>query len=393
MRMLILFVIISLFSTSFLFAQVFPDADIEFSKEKQYQEERRQKEQREEQITPTPDIFTPRESLSEKIEKLNTAENFRFPEETPCFVIREMVWEGSAALLKGDLLVWIERQTIGQCVGAIGLQMLQSSFLQILMEEGFVTSRVVIPEQNLTTGQLQLQVITGTISGITDAGKKIGTHKAVLPRRKNKTLNQRDLDQGLENIRRLKSQQKTTLDLVPGEALGQTEIVIHHPDEKHWNGLITLDDSGLGSTGKYQLGGTLTLDSPFYAYDALSFSINHDANFANPFGSGGKSLTYTIPWGYLLFNASFYQSNYKQTVSGFSGDIIYRGESQGASFGGSYLLYRTSRVKGSIPLKISHQKSRSFINDVQVGVQYNNTTDYEIGFKHHQLIGPATMEV
>jgi hemolysin activation/secretion protein len=58
----------------------------------QYEKERR--EEIEKRITPIPNILTPVELSSDKIERSNTDEHFRFPEETPCFAIQEIKWEG-----------------------------------------------------------------------------------------------------------------------------------------------------------------------------------------------------------------------------------------------------------------------------------------------------------
>ena len=385
----ILFFSIVLFPVDSLLAQTSPL----FEETARSQHEKERREEIEKRITPVPNVFTPVDLSSDKSERLNADENFRFPEETPCFVIQEIKWEGDVSPFKSDLLLWIQHETIGQCVGGVGLRMLQDSFSQILMQSGYVTSRVLIIPQNLTTGQLLLHVIPGTIGHVRDDGKKIGTHKTIFPSRKNRLLNQRDLDHGLENSRRLKSQQGTTFDLIPGGQLGETDIVIKHPKSKRWSGLITLDDSGGESTGKYQLGGTITLDSPFYAYDAISLSINRDIAFANPFISRSSSLNYSIPWGYWLFSGSLYQSDYKQTIAGFSNNNVHSGESQGAELKAVYMLYRTAHAKGAIPFKFSRQKRRSYIDDVQIEVQYNHVSDYETGFKHSQLLGAGTVEI
>jgi hemolysin activation/secretion protein len=114
---------------------------------------------------------------------------------------------------------------------------------------------------------------------------------------------------------------------------------------------------------------------------------------SNPFGSRSSSLHYSIPWRYWLFSGSLYQSDYKQTIAGFSNNNVQSGESQGAELKGVYMLYRTARAKGSIPFKFSHQKRRSYIDDAQIEVQYNHVSDYETGFKHNQLLGAGSVEI
>lgn len=73
-----------------------------------------------------------------------------------------------------------------------------------LTERGYVTSRALIPKQNLTGGTLQLKVLMGCIGAIRNTpDSDIGWARMVLLAGLEDLLNQRDLDQALESIRRL----------------------------------------------------------------------------------------------------------------------------------------------------------------------------------------------
>jgi hemolysin activation/secretion protein len=263
-----------------------------------------------------------------------------------------------------------------------------------LVDRGHITSRVLIPRQNLAAGRLVVQVIAGRVGAIRDQGEPPGLTALVMPIREGDVLDQRDLDQALENIRRLATQYNVEFDLVPGAEPGETDIVIKHPDEKKWRALLTLDDAGTDSTGKFQLGGIVTLDSPLRLYDALTVTLNRNANFSNQtLGSSSASISWSVPFGYWSLLVGANRSSYKQTVAGFSGDIVYRGNSHGFEAGIGYVPYRVSAAKGMFQFKLNRKVSRSHIDDAEIDVQYRNVTGYDVSFAHRHYLGNSTVDL
>ena len=127
-----------------------------------------------------------------------------------------MTWEGEqppVALLRTT------QPVTDQCVGAQGLRTLHAYLMGKLIADGLITSRVLIPEQSLSTGKLVLHYVPGRISAVRSEGAA-GWWRTALPQGAGGTLNQRDLDQALENIRRLRSQSDATIDVVPGSEVG-----------------------------------------------------------------------------------------------------------------------------------------------------------------------------
>lgn len=342
-----------------------------------------QQEQAQNRATSVPDVFT---ATTEK-----GRQALALPEETPCFTIREIEWRGTQAL------AWIEAEgvaVVGKCLGAKGLRAFQDHLTRTFIDRGYITSRVVVPEQNLAAGSLTLQVVPGVIGKIRDQGQPVGVQRMVLPQGEGELLNQRDLDQGLENIRRLTAQQAVEFDLMPGAKPGETDIVIKHPPAKRWHALLTLDDSGADSTGKYQLGAVLTVDSPLHLYDALTVTLNRNANFQNAkLGTHSSSVNWSAPFGYWSMLLAANQSTYKQTVAGFSGDIVYGGHSYGMEIGLGYTPYRTSSAKGGILLKLNRKVSRSTIDDTDIDVQYRNVVGYDASYTHRQYLGNSTLDL
>ncbi|WZB69730.1 POTRA domain-containing protein [Achromobacter xylosoxidans] len=113
-----------------------------------------------------------------------------FPQESPCFVLREVTWDGAAP--PADLRK-LAATAVGPCVGGLGLKTLQEHLHARLIDQGRVTARVLVPEQSLAAGTLTLRYVPGRISAVQSEGAA-GWWRTALPTGPGGELNQRDLD-------------------------------------------------------------------------------------------------------------------------------------------------------------------------------------------------------
>jgi hemolysin activation/secretion protein len=100
--------------------------------------------------------------------------------ETPCFVIREIQPEGPG----WEHFAWVAdaaKPYLGQCAGVRGLSRIASALDAALLERGFATTRVSLPQQNLQTGSLHVQLHVGLIAGVrmVEAGKSRSSGKTL----------------------------------------------------------------------------------------------------------------------------------------------------------------------------------------------------------------------
>ena len=395
--------------------------------------ERRQAEQKAallQQTTRTVNVNTPTSGQGSVATQLEW-QPFTVPSEpqSPCFKIDSIQWKGS------DLFDWLTIQAMpvmGKCVGADTLRKLQDHLSQSVIQSGYVTSRVLIPEQNLSEGSLLIQVVPGVITGKMIAKtvvkakdktpnksqdntsdnapsaanpesksgypKEIGLLAAALPSRKGDLLNQRDLDQALENIRRLPSQDSFAIDIEPGTELGASVLSIKPPaDSKRLRGSLSLDNTGSKGTGNlYQLGGTLSYDSPLGLYDSLSLNLGSNSNIrVDDKNNRSQGLQWSVPIGYALFNLGYNRSTYKQTVAGYdpNNPIIYSGKSQGLDVGLAYVAARDANSKDTLSVKLNRKQSISFLNDAEIDVQFKDTVGFDLGYTHRHNFKAATLDV
>ncbi|CAM3421990.1 Filamentous hemagglutinin activation/secretion protein [Bordetella sputigena] len=329
-----------------------------------------------------PDVFTPPATTK-------APSGLQFPEEKPCFAIRAVTWQDPQP---PEWLAEAATQAVDRCVGGRGLQALQKDLQARLIDHGYVTSRVLVPEQSLAAGTLTLRYIPGTIAKVQSEGMP-GWWRMALPSGPGSALDQRDLDQALENIRRLAGQADAKIDLVPGAALGETDLVLHPGSGKRWHAYVGGDNAGLDSTGKNQVNATLVLDSPLFLYDQLSVAWNSNADMKNDdAGARSSSISYSIPFGYWTLFADASKSTYRQTVAGFDEPILYKGTSKQIDGGISVVPYRGTDYKGTVTAKMFRKWSSNSIDDIDIDVQHRDVVGYELNLSHRQYIGSAALD-
>nr|WP_315411292.1 ShlB/FhaC/HecB family hemolysin secretion/activation protein [uncultured Selenomonas sp.] len=261
-----------------------------------------------------------------------------------------------------------------------------------LMQRGFSTSRVVIPEQNLSEGTLRLVLQIGRIHAVrfAEGSDTLYTYN-LFPFRAGDVLNVRDIEQGLEQAKRLPSQD-ITVKLLPAQEPQMTDLVLTVMRSKNVYGTISLDDSGLKDTGKLQLYGNVGIDQLFQRNDILRVGMNLDgAQDGYAKGTRGHNVSYTIPYGAHTFTFSYQRSKYHQTVESRPYDFISAGDTNISTFSWDYVLHRSSSTKTSMDIRLKKRNSHSFINDVELPIQAMHQTSMEIGFAERLYLQRNTL--
>ena len=188
------------------------------------------------------------------------------PAEAPCFRINHFTLDvpnslPDAAKAQGASALPMDRFAFarewlnhyaGQCVGKQGIDILVKGLSQAILSRGYVTTRVLVPEQDLSSGTLSLSLIPGVIRRIRFIDEKLrGTWKTAFPTHDGELLNLRDLEQGLEQMKRVSSQD-VSMQIVPGDRPGESDVVLDVKRGKPWPVIASIDNSGTRATGKLQ---------------------------------------------------------------------------------------------------------------------------------------------
>jgi hemolysin activation/secretion protein len=158
----------------------------------------------------------------------------RLPDsESPCFRIDHLQIHST------DNFDWLSKalagplgddSAIGKCTGAKGIALLIKRAQDALLQRGLVTSRVLAEEQNLSNGTLSLTFVPGHVSAIRfkEAGSSGVRLYNAIPSHSGALLNLRDVEQGLENLKRVPTAE-AAIQIEPAQdnaAPGQSDLVI-----------------------------------------------------------------------------------------------------------------------------------------------------------------------
>ena len=269
---------------------------------------------------------------------------------------------------------------------------IRNAFQRKLLDKGYVTSQVYIPEQNLNAGTLQFMVMPGRVEDIQYSDSSAhGPWRTAFPVRPGDILNIRDVEQGLEQMKRVSSQ-SVTMKLLPGTSVGTSIIELSIKQDKPVHGSISFDNSGLESTGVYQGSFTSSFDQVFRANDTFTMSLSGDLSGSGSIkGTRAASLNYVIPHGKDTFSLSFSKSRYHQTIQSNPYDFTYSGKSTTMKAKWNHVWSRTQREKRAFDITISTRHNHRFINDMELPVQALRTTSMELGVSNRIYIGNATL--
>ena len=263
---------------------------------------------------------------------------------------------------------------------------------QSIMARGFSTSRIVVPEQNLSSGELHLVLLVGYINTVRFAeGSDTLYWKNLFPFHEEDILNVRDIEQGIEQAKRLPSQD-ISVQLLPSDQQQRTDVVLTVKRGKNLYGTISVDDSGLEDTGKLQWYTSIGIDQPFHKNDMLRIGMNLDgARDGYEKGTRGHNISYTYPYGRHTFSFSYQRSKYHQTVESIPYNFISAGDSNISTLSWDYVLHRSAAMKTSMDIRLRKRNAHSFLNDVELPIQAMHQTSMEVGFAERLYLQRDTL--
>ena len=316
------------------------------------------------------------------------------PDEHPCFAIDAIELQGPDA----QRFRWLSARAqvfTGQCIGTQGVSRIAAYLNAQLINQGYVTSRVSIAAQNLSAGTLALRLHVGRIALVrmVDAQSKVpdtrwGTWTNAFATSAGQRLDARDIEQGVEQMKRLPSQSVATT-LTPGTESDTSILTIERQTgdlKERVRGGVTLDNSGSSTLGRVQMSFNFSLDNPLGLNDIASVSANGNVENPSPnHRSQSASASYSIPWGYSTFSATYSHSRFAQNVALTTTQVLSSGDSDTASLKWEHVAWRTASTKSGLYADLSTRSGHSFIEDSELIAQRRRTTALETGLTLKQL--------
>lgn len=303
-----------------------------------------------------------------------------------CFAVSKISIRGTTLLSENDKFNLIADIDF-ECITLIVINQLLAEITDWYVSRGYVTSRAYLSEQDLSLGELIIDVMEGRIESINFNGKDALKLRFSIPSQAGDLLNLRDIEQGLDQLNRL-SRYQSTIDLQPGASPGASIVQIQTKQRFPLNTVITIDNSGQESTGLEQFRINNSLDDVLGIAEQWSFNVGRSIT---PKSSDKLSenilLGLDVPWGYWNIGYNWNRSNYKSSFNYFGYLMESQGNSHTHKFYISNNLYRDAVSKLKLRLTINHRRDDNYLQHILLTSSSRDLSNLQTGLNYSRRVG------
>ncbi|MEZ2354043.1 ShlB/FhaC/HecB family hemolysin secretion/activation protein [Caballeronia sp. RCC_10] len=193
------------------------------------------------------------------------------------FTLKSIRFVGNEAV-PSDVLLALAAGSIGQQVSMNDLNAIAARIAQAYRERGYPLAQVVIPPQDVTSGELTFTVLEGKIGRVrltVAPGAPIRESMvrarlaAIQP---GKPLRQAELERTMLLLSDLPGIRVSSA-LETGSAPGTVDLSVTVEPVRRWNFAVAVDDYGAAPAGRWRLGAVGRLASPFGIGDNLDINL------------------------------------------------------------------------------------------------------------------------
>ena len=311
-----------------------------------------------------------------------------------CFPIKTVQLSGADALGANERTQILAPYT-GQCLGVAQLNALLKTITERYIDKGLVTSRAYLPQQDLSSGNLNVQVVEGRLEGLKGAeGSGFSERQLaqVFPGKPGDVLNLREIEQMVDQLNRLPSNQ-AQMELAPGKAVGGSDVLVKNSAQKPWRAGVSYGNDGQRSTGRQQAGTSFDWDNPLGLSDQLSLRAGHDVVSDTRKNSRNAMLNYNLPLGWWNLNYSYSESEYRSQAQANGFSFKQSGDSQNHQLRLERVIYRDALSKTSLSTGVSYLSTHNYIEDSKLALSSNRISEAQFGINHGRRIGGAFLNI
>ncbi len=263
-----------------------------------------------------------------------------------CFALDNIKIEGAGLFPEKERQRLIKKY-LEKCLTAVEINSILEEITNWYIEKGYVTARVYVPEQNILKGTLVLTVLEGTVQEVRQNDNSLGDRLEVFgafPIPRDRKLNIRDIEQGLDQLNKVPSNNAQTK-ILPGDEAGTSIIEVTNEQEDKFRGYFEINNS-LNADGAPKMNLRLEKDNLFHVDDQIQYIYGTGVEkTANEDVNRNHAVYLTFPVEYLTFRPSY--SYYRSLTNLDIGGVKYPYESFTDNIN-MYVDYVTYRWKSSI---------------------------------------------
>lgn len=304
-----------------------------------------------------------------------------------CFPVHSVTVQGSRRF--ASELEAAVKPFKNQCISIADINALLRTITNIYLDHGLITSRAYVPEQDLANSRiLRIEIVEGVLAeinlnGKADSNRQLGT---AFPGIKGEVANMRDVEQGLDQINRLRSK-KAKSEFLPGSNEGSTILNVKIEESKPWH--VSLGNSNLGqeSTGLSKTTTGLTLDDVLGLNDVVSLGYERSGpDYPGSDDGRGSSNAYSgnvsIPYGYWTYTFSGSWYDYATHIPGAFGNIETSGTSGQAALTIERVVARDADSLTKLRAGFAYKQTDNFLLGQRIEVGSRQYSVGSLGLSH-----------
>jgi len=287
---------------------------------------------------------------------------------------------GGVTLIDSDKLNARIKPLLAPCMGVGQINHLLATITAIYVEQGYIASRPYLLSAPAAGQSLDIMIDEGYIESIELADQSLPVSLGgAFPHMLGQPLNLRDLEQGLDQLNRLRSIDLTA-DIAPGSQPGASRIILRSrtAGQSRWALGLGMDNLGSASTGRDRNSVNLSFDSPLQLNDLLSLGASDTLNQGDRYNRNA-SLYYAIPYGYWTYSAFASHAEYRAPFKLPSTTLYSNGITDQLSLRADRVLWRDQSRQLSANLQLAHKDVDSYLENVRLGIQSPTLTVAEAG--------------
>ncbi|MFT6333255.1 MAG: hemolysin activation/secretion protein, partial [Lentimonas sp.] len=289
--------------------------------------------------------------------------------------------DGACAVIMGFDISGNENQKIekitnpylGECLSKSDFNQIKQDIENKYIHMGYTLARVYFDTTKISDQEISIIIEEGKIEDLQLQDNSKLNNRFPFRRKlsqffafgfkKDKVFNLRDIEQALDQMNRLSSN-NATMDIIPSDSQeGYSKVIINNQISASTRPSFGISNTGSKSTGKTRYTANLNQDNLIGINDNIYYShsrSNHDGVNNNKFHS--NYLSFSAPFNYYTFGGSYSDSKYLTITRGNLSTSKASGLSRSISSYVSRVLSRSQKYKISLKGELNHASNKNYLN-------------------------------
>ncbi|MCH9812813.1 MAG: ShlB/FhaC/HecB family hemolysin secretion/activation protein [Epsilonproteobacteria bacterium] len=313
-----------------------------------------------------------------------------------CFQIETIEIIGNTVLKTSQFLP-IRTKYEKQCLGNTKISNLLSEITNLYIQAGYITSKAYLKAQDLASGTLKVHIHEGMLNQILLNQKERSEVTMAFPHTEDSILNLRDIEMGLEQINRLNTN-NASVDIQASQKEGYSDINIINDQSSHLFSAFSLSNNGSADENDYTASADFYVENLLGLNEQFSFNLNGSIDQGDYKRSYGRSVDFSIPYGYFTFSSGYRTYLYRSTVEGEQDNYVSSGVSTTYSQALDYTMHRDSSSITKLKLGLNVKENLNFFSNELIKVSSQKLTigtagiSYSLSHPKRSIYGEFTFK-